>query len=117
MISFSHPVYLLLLALIPYLVIVSRRSLSGLRPPRARAALGVRVVVAVLLVLGLAGLQVSRPSKKLAVLFVLDRSDSVPPAQREAALRFVNEAAARMTPDDSAGVVVFGADAMVEYLP
>jgi hypothetical protein len=117
MISFSQPAYLLLLVLVPYLVAVSRHSLSDLRPTRARLALGLRIVIALLVVLALAGMQSSRPSKRLAVLFVLDRSDSIPAERREAGVRFVNEAAARMSPDDTAGVVVFGADPAIEYLP
>src|SRR5688572_11510738 len=117
MISFSHPGYLLLLLLAPWLLSVSRRSLAGLRPGRARLALGVRLVVLLLLVLGLAGLQVARPSRSLSVLFLLDYSDSVPRDRQEAALRFIDTVAARMGPHDSAGVIVFGSDAYVEYLP
>jgi hypothetical protein len=62
-------------------------------------------------------LQTNRSSRKLAVLFVLDRSDSVPPEQQAAALRFINQASEQMSANDSAGVVVFGSDALVEYLP
>jgi uncharacterized membrane protein/Mg-chelatase subunit ChlD len=117
MISFSHPVYLLLFLFLPVLVHVSRHSLSDLRPGRARFSLGLRSVIFTLLVLGLAGLQLSRPSQKLCVLFLLDRSDSVPAEQREAAVHFVSEAVRRMGPNDSAGVLVFGGEAYVELMP
>src|SRR6266851_4856034 len=117
MISFSDPGYLLLLFLLPVLYFISRHSLSDLRPARARFTLGLRAVIFTLLVLGLAGLQVSRPSKKLCVLFLLDRSDSIPADQQEAAVRYVNEAARQMGPNDTAGVLVFGGDAYVEFMP
>src|SRR5207302_747890 len=48
---------------------------------------------------------------------VLDRSDSIPTEQREAELRYVNEAVRRMGPNDTAGVLVFGGDAYVEFMP
>jgi uncharacterized membrane protein/Mg-chelatase subunit ChlD len=117
MISFSHPIYLLLLFLLPVLIAISRSSLSDMRRGRARFSLGLRCGIFTLLVLALAGLQVSRPSKKLAVLFVLDRSDSIPAEQREAAVQFVNQAAKRMGPNHTAGVLVFGGDAYVEFMP
>ena len=115
MISLSDPRYLLLLLLLPVLHAISRRSLSDLSPGRARFSLGLRCVIFTLLVFGLAGLQVSRPSKKLGVLFLLDRSDSVPAEQQEAAVRYLNEAARRMGPNDTAGVLVFGGDAYFDY--
>src|SRR5438309_9183361 len=117
MISLSHPSYLLLLLFLPVLFRVSQHSLSDLRRGRARLALGLRCVIFSLLVLGLAGLQLSRPSKKLCVLFLLDRSDSIPAEQQEAAVRSLNEAVRRMGPNDTAGVIVFGGDAYVEYMP
>jgi uncharacterized membrane protein len=117
MLSFSHPGYLLLLLLVPGLVWISRRSLADLRPGRARLALALRLVIALLLIAALAGLQVARPSKNLCVYFILDQSDSIPRERQEAAIRFINDAAARMGPNDTAGVIVFGSDAYVEYLP
>src|SRR5437773_11319215 len=117
MISLSHPAYLLLFHFLPALVYVSRHSLSDLSAGRARFSLGLRCGIYALLVLALAGLQISRPSKKLSVLFLLDRSDSIPAEQREAAVRYVNEAVRRMGPNDTAGVLVFGGDAYVEFMP
>src|SRR5207245_4682548 len=37
--------------------------------------------------------------------------------QQEAELRYVNEATRRMGPNDTAGVLVFGGDAYVEFMP
>jgi uncharacterized membrane protein/outer membrane biosynthesis protein TonB len=67
--------------------------------------------------LALAGLQVSRPTKKLAVLFVLDQSDSIPPEQKRLSLDYLNQTARRMGPNDEGGVLVFGGDAYLELEP
>jgi uncharacterized membrane protein len=115
LISFSHPWYLLLLPLLIWgAVYVARLSLADLRGARARWSLGLRIAILTLGVLALAGLQVSMPAKKLAVLFVLDQSDSIPPEQKRQALEMINTAAKKMGPDDLGGVLVFGGDAYLE---
>lgn len=118
LISFSHPWYLLLLPLlVAGAVYVSRRSLADLRGSRAKWSLGLRIGILVCVVLALAGLQISRPAKKLAVLFVLDQSDSIPPEKKRQALEFLNQTARRMGPNDEGGVLVFGGDAYLELEP
>jgi uncharacterized membrane protein len=117
-ISFSHPWYLLLLPLLAWgTVYVSRRSLADLRGARARWSLGLRLAIVTFVVLALAGLQLSQPAKRLSVLFVLDQSDSIPPAQKAQAIEFVNEAARKMGGNDQGGVLVFGGDAYLEMEP
>src|SRR5262249_561921 len=82
-----------------------------------RLALGIRSLVLLLIVTSLAGLHVTRPSRQLAVLFVLDRSYSIPQAQRDAEVAYVNEAARLLTRDDKAGGLAFGRDAYLELEP
>jgi hypothetical protein len=67
-----------------------------------------------LVVLALAGVRAPAPARKVATVFVVDLSVSVPPAAREDALRWVEEALARGGPDDVGGVVTFGAAPRVE---
>ena len=115
LISFSHPWYLLLLPLmVAGAVYVARMSLADLRGARAKWSLGLRIAILVCAVLALAGLQIRQPAKRLAVLFVMDQSDSIPTEQKRQALDYVNEAARKMGPNDEGGVVVFGSDAYVE---
>jgi uncharacterized membrane protein len=117
-ITLSHPWYLLLLPLLAAgAVYVSRRSLADLRGARAKWSLGLRIAILACAVLALAGLQISRPTKKLALLFVLDRSDSIPPEQKRLSLDYINEAARKMGPNDEGGVLVFGGDAYLELEP
>ncbi len=118
LISFSHPWYLLLLPLlIAGVVYVARQSLADLRGSRAKWSLGLRVGLVTCAVLALAGLQIRKPTKKLAVIFVLDQSDSIPPDQKARAIDYVNEAARKMGSDDYGGLLVFGSDAYLEKEP
>ncbi len=113
--SFSHPWYLLLLpVLIGGAVWLARRSLAGLRGWRASASLSARIAILALAVGALAGLQISLPARTLAVLFVVDQSDSVPTERKRQALEFVNAASLRMGDRDRAALVVFGGNAYLE---
>ena len=112
--TLTHPLYLILLPLaLPALVWMGRpRGRYG--RGRAWAALGVRCLIVTLILLSLAGVRTVHGGDELAVVFLVDVSDSVPQARQAQAWAFVREALASMGPDDRAGVVVFGADALVE---
>jgi uncharacterized membrane protein len=71
-------------------------------------------LIVLLVVLSLSGVQGVSGSDKLAVVFLVDLSDSVPQAEQERALAFVEDALAAMPSDDEAGLILFGADALVE---
>jgi uncharacterized membrane protein len=84
-------------------------------PWRRWMAFALRVLMVLLVVLAMAGLQWKRPLEGMNVYFVLDRSDSVPSAQQEAAREFVKKTAVEKKPVDQVGVIVFGADASIEF--
>jgi uncharacterized membrane protein/secreted protein with Ig-like and vWFA domain len=98
-------------------------------PSRRReiASLGLRLLLALLLILGLAGLEVRRATNNLSVVFLVDSSDSmlvpitvgggataIETTPRQLAVEYVRRALLEMGPDDRAGVIVFGGDAVVE---
>lgn len=113
--SFTRPwALLLLLLLVPLAVYLSRTSLALLRRNRRRFSLGLRTLIITLLVVALSGLEVVNASDRLSVVFLLDRSDSVSAAQKAQQEQYVAEALNKMGPGDGAGVVVFGADALVD---
>ncbi len=67
-----------------------------------------------LLVFALAGAQVIQAADKLAVIFLLDVSDSMTQPARDSGLEAIREAMGTMLPDDQAGLVLFGGKALVE---
>src|SRR3990172_8009575 len=110
---FIAPVFLflfLLLLLVLWLGWPSRGPSRG----REILSLALRLLIAALLILALAGLEVRRAGNQLSVVFLVDNSDSLPPAARQAALAYVRAALQEMGPDDRAGVILFGSQALVE---
>ena len=75
---FETPGYLVLLATIPLLILLSFRSMAGLGPIRRVLAIGMRCAVVTAMVLALAGAQWVKTQDDLSVIFVVDRSSSVP---------------------------------------
>ena len=112
------PGWLALLAVLPVVALLSRRSLSGLGPVRKWVAIGLRCLVLALLILAVADLQIVRTADRLCTLFVLDQSRSIPEAKTPDALDAISKAMAER-PDlkDQVGLVVFGKKARVELPP
>ncbi len=112
--NFTAPLALLLLLALPYFIWLGRPRAGALNRRRDWVSLGLRLLIMILLALSLAGSQIVRAADELAVIFLVDASDSVSPAQREEAEAFVREAIESMGPNDQAGVILFGANALVE---
>jgi uncharacterized membrane protein len=122
--EFVRPEWLALLALVPVVVLMGRRSLSGLGPARKWAAITLRALVVACLATALAEPRIRRPSEHVTVLFVVDRSFSVPqdldpekPAteavdRRWERMRFFIEEAVRRhglkSRYDQSGLILFG---------
>lgn len=119
MLEFSNPWALCLLPVVAAVVVWARGSLAGLQGARWRVAVALRSLAVLLTVLALAGLRTLRDDDQLTVIFIVDRSDSVPAARRELVLEHVREAQVRrrVDRDDRVGVVVFGRRAGVEVPP
>lgn len=117
-ISFDTPAALLLLAPLALAVIglglASRRRMGA---ARRRTAIAVRLLLLSALVGAIAGVAVVLPVDRLAVVYVVDMSDSVGAAGRDAALAYIRTSLQARREGDLAGVVAFGGDALVERLP
>lgn len=111
--TFSAPLALVLLVVLPYLIWLGR-PLTQRNAVRAWASVVVRCLIVLLLVFSLAGSQVVRAADELAVVFLVDASDSIQTTTRQAALDWVQEAIQSLKPQDKAAVVLFGANAVVE---
>jgi uncharacterized membrane protein len=123
----GNPWWLGLLLLIPLIFWFSFRSLAGLGPVRRWVAIGLRCLLILLLTLALADTHVRKPDDNLTVLFLWDRSLSIPRDfkadidRREVRIkRFINEAVEKRGPGregDRVGVLVFGRQPRVELPP
>jgi uncharacterized membrane protein len=121
-IGIAEPWWLLLLLLVPLIVLFSFRSLAGLGPTRRCLAIGLRCLLVVFLTLALAEVHLRRISDAVTVLFVYDRSLSIPKDADDNAhlLAFINDAVARRGPArqrDSAGLILFGRWPRLELPP
>jgi uncharacterized membrane protein len=122
--QFVRPWWLVLLALVPVILLISRRSLSGLGPVRRRVAIASRATIVALLALALAEPRLRQPSEHVTVLFAVDRSYSVPqdldpdrPAtdavdrRWERVREFLESAVVKRGParrNDQSGLILFG---------
>ncbi|HEY3247417.1 MAG TPA: VWA domain-containing protein [bacterium] len=108
---FVTPWMLVFLLAIPVLIALARRR----RTPRG--VVMVRSMVLALLIVCLAGPQVTVQGRGLTVMFAIDHSASVPVDARDAAAEFARAALRSRSTGDRAGAVVFGAEAMVDEAP
>jgi uncharacterized membrane protein len=117
-VTVGNPWWLVLIPLVlPPLIWTSYRSLAGLGTFRRALAILFRTAVITLIVLALAELQSVRRTDKLATIYVIDASNSVPREQQKAALDYVTESSKKRRKEDLAGVVVFGREPRVEVPP
>jgi uncharacterized membrane protein/Mg-chelatase subunit ChlD len=114
---FELPGFLALLAVLPLLLVFSIRSLAGLGGMRRILAIAMRCAVVLCMVLALAGMQRSRTREAVSVLFLLDRSNSIPREHQQRAFEFIKAAEAGRRPDDRIGVIAFDGRTAVEQLP
>jgi hypothetical protein len=129
--TFLHPGWLLLLLLVPLFFLLSAPRLRA-RELRPWIALALRSTGVICLSLALAEPQLRQPNDHVTVLFVVDRSLSIPEEmveqpgggkkdQREHRIRdFINHAVAQRGADherDRAGLIVFGRRPRLELPP
>ncbi|MFW5691393.1 MAG: VWA domain-containing protein [Chloroflexota bacterium] len=111
--TLTNPVALLLLVVILPVLVYYGWPRSRFRRLRDGLSLTLRTVIVLLLVLALAGAQVVQSADRLAVVYLVDASDSMGPLAQAAALDFIDSGLDAMGDDDLAGIVVFGEDAQV----
>lgn len=110
---FTAPLFLFLLLLLPLFAYLGWPS-RGPNRRREWVSLALRLAIVLCLILGLAGTQAVRATDELAVVFLVDASDSMPAQAKAAAATYVRDALAGMKPADQAAVILFGGDALVE---
>jgi len=108
---------LLLLGLLPFLAIVTWKSLTTAPGPRKWMALAVRCGVLFLLLAALADLRFPDRADRLSVIYLLDHSASIPTQARDQALGRIRGTLNTHKAPDTAGLVVFGRNASIENVP
>jgi uncharacterized membrane protein len=97
-----------------------RNSLAGLGPVRQWLALGLRCALITFLALALAEPRIRQQTETTTVLFVLDRSLSVPEERQDKLRDFINDAVEHRGAGherDKAGLIVFGRRPRLELPP
>ncbi len=117
-VGFSDPVWLWLA--LPAVAIVAIGWLGASRTlPMGRrvVSLVIRLALVACLVLALAGARLALPSDRLSVVFLLDASASMLDATSEDLVAWARDSVREMPEGDTAGMVVFGGNALVDRLP
>ncbi|GIV08043.1 MAG: VWA domain-containing protein [Fimbriimonadales bacterium] len=114
---FLEPIYLGLLPIALLGVWWMGRRMLGMSRVRKRLVLALRCVVITLLLLALAAPQAVQPNRGVCVIFALDLSDSISDRGRQAAKEYLKAATKNLGEHDVVGLVVFGRDALVDFMP
>src|SRR5688500_3978337 len=117
-VNFGEPMWLWLALPAVAIVVIGWMGASRTLPAGRRiASLVIRLVLVGCLVLALAGVRLALPSDRLSVVFLLDASASMLDATSEELVDWARDAVREMPEGDTAGVVVFGGNALVDRLP
>jgi len=73
-----------------------------------------RVVILLCLIFAIAGLEIVQSGNNLAVVFLVDVSDSMSQQAVKSEVEYVRASLKSMSADDKAAIILFGADALVE---
>ncbi len=109
-----YPYYALLLLLGLLVWHWLRATPRRLSPWRRRFVLGCRLGVLLLLVVALMRLSITQPSERVNVVFLLDVSHSIAATVQQQALEFIRTVSQHKRAADGVGLVVFGAEAVVD---
>jgi len=114
---FTDPLWLILLIPAAAGLWFTFRQVHGMAKSRKRIAFVIRFLLASLLIFALAGPESRRANEGVATMFLIDRSDSIKGEESQKAEAFVSEALSKLGPKDSAGLIVFGRDAVIDTAP
>ncbi len=112
---FANPKAFLLLLVTPWIWWMSVCGYSGLVRGRAASSLFVRLVLAGLFAMLLAEPRSVKSSEELAVMYLVDVSDSIGNKMMRDSLEIIANTARKKPKQDSVGLVTFGKNAAVEF--
>ena len=116
--GFTDPAWLWIAVPAFAVAIVGWLAASRTLPAGRRiGSLILRLLLVACLVLSLAGMRLALPADRLSVVFLVDASASMLDATSEDLAAWARASVRNMPEGDTAGVVVFGANALVDRLP
>ncbi|MCE2413163.1 VWA domain-containing protein, partial [Candidatus Poribacteria bacterium] len=107
MFDFRSPLFLILLAAIPVLIFVQRRAHLSTAKWRKRVTSLLRSAALLCAILALANLHRTHAEQRLAVVFLIDISESIQPTQYEEVSRQIDTVVAKLEPTDAFGIISF----------
>ncbi len=114
---FAQPWWLVACLLLGPIIWLGRRNLAALGPVRRTLAIILRCLVTLMLVALLARPTLTRESRRLTVIPVIDRSQSIAAEWQQASLDYLDKALAGMDPRDQLAVVDVAEVASISKLP
>ena len=113
MFDIETPLYLILLLIIPLVVLIQLRTNVVASRWRKVTTFLMRCLAIICAILALANLQRAHSEKRLAIVFLLDLSDSIAESQHEIAIEQINAAITKMKTTDQFAVIGFAAEPFV----
>ena len=113
MFDFRAPLFLMLLAVIPVLIFVQRRARLSTAKWRKRVTFFLRGAALLCAILALANLHRTHREQRLAIVFLIDASESIQPTQYEEVSEQIDAAVAKLKPTDKFGIISFAREAVV----
>lgn len=113
MFDLRTPLFLILLAAIPVLIFVQRSAHLSTAKWRKRVTFFLRGTALLCAILALANLHRMHREQRLAVVFLIDASESVQPTQYEEASKQINVTIAKLKSTDTFGIIGFAREAGV----
>lgn len=107
MFDFLSPLFLIGLAAVPILILIQLRTSVVAAKWRKQITFFFRCGAFLCAILALANLQRTHTEQRLAVVFLLDISDSIAPSEKEDAIDQINTAITNLKPADQFGVISF----------
>jgi uncharacterized membrane protein len=114
---FSRPWWLLACILLVPIVWLGMRNLAALGPVRRVLAIILRCLVVIILIALLARPMLTRTSKRMTLIAVIDRSQSIPTNLQKSALEYLSLAVAGKAAGDQLAVVDVAEAASISKLP
>ena len=113
MFDFQTPLFLILLAVVPILILVQRQTHLGTTKWRKSITFFLRGAALLCAIFALANLHRTDKEQRLGVVFLIDVSESISPSQHEEALNQINTAVAKLKPTDRFGIIAFARDTAI----